>query len=149
MPKITANKEEYEEMLVDLAVLENVLADVGKRLYMKFGAPRCGGLMIGLTACLEAQDVLQHRMDRDFSAEGIILANERAEAKRLTDEAIARKKVAMAEKRERKNRNEIKKQIEDVVAQESNPEVSAVLSDKLNRKRKSSLFDLLPKSVDR
>lgn len=137
MPKITATKEDYDEMLLDLAVLENLLSDVGTKLYLKFGAPRCGGLMIGLTACLEAQDVLQCRMDRDFSADGI-------EVKRLTEEAIARKKAMLAEKRGRKDRSKLKKQIEDVVAQESNPEVSAVLSDKLNRKRKPSLFDLLP-----
>ena len=144
MPMITANKEEYEEMLTDLTVLETMISDVGTRLYMKFGAPRCGPLMIGLTAVLEAQDVLQHRMDREFSAEGIILANERAEAKIFAAEVIARKKAAMTEKR--KNRNEIKKQIEDVAAQESDSEVAAVLNDKLNRKRKPSLFDLLPNS---
>lgn len=129
MPNITATKEDYEEMLTDLAVLESLLSDVGTKLYMKFGAPRCGGLMIGLTACLEAQDVLQRRMNDEYAAE----------AKRLTEEAIAKKKAMMAE---RKDRSKLKKQVQDIAAQEQNPEIAAVLNDKLRKKR--SIFDLLP-----
>jgi len=129
MPNITATKEDYEEMLTDLAVLESLLSDVGTKLYMKFGAPRCGGLMIGLTACLEAQDVLQRRMNDEYAAE----------AKRLTEEAIAKKKAMMAE---RKDRSKLKKQVQDIAAQEQNPEISAVLNDKLRKKR--TIFDLLP-----
>ncbi|HOW13491.1 hypothetical protein [Methanosarcina sp.] len=139
MPNITATKDEYEEMLSDLSILESLLMDIGERLYLKFGAPRCGGLMVGLTACIEAQGVLQHRMDNEFPAEGDIRANERAEAKRLTKETIAKKKAMMAERKERSN---LKKQIEDVAAIEPNPEVAAVLNDKLRKKR--TIFDLLP-----
>lgn len=95
MGNITATEEEYEEMLAKLDALEQLLSDVGLKLYSKFGAPRCALLMVGMIGCTQIRQVLQHRMKKglSYSSNGVNVGVEAMQIrKEIRESQIAKTK---------------------------------------------------------